>query len=98
MAKYFISGAVSEACRIKLFDNVNNDYIGYYDVVAPGTYEIVFSKSTVGDVDVTAETSLGKSESYGNVTPVNDEGKVVNITFPYNVLYGGNAGSYGVVV
>jgi hypothetical protein len=94
MARFAISGTVTEPCRLKFIDNTNGDYIGYYDVFTPGDYETVFEKNTVGKVDIMAENSIGKSVSYGDVIPLDGTGKTINISFPYLVIEGGNAGSY----
>jgi hypothetical protein len=98
MAKYFVAGTAAEVCTLKIIDNTNGDYIGYYNVSSPGAYELVFEKSTIGKVDIMAENSIGKSVSYGDVTPLDGGSKVINISFPFTVIRGGNASSYGVAL
>lgn len=94
MSLFYVSGTVTEPCILKIIDNTNGDYIGYYNADTVGDYEAVFEKNTVGEVDIMAENSIGKSVSYGNVTPLDGTGKTVNINFPYLLIEGGNASSY----
>ena len=73
MATYLISGTAQTACRIRLFNETDDEYLGYEDLSA-GNYTVKFRLNSQQDIMIAAEKSDGESRAYGKVTPIVSEG------------------------
>lgn len=68
MATYSISGNAGANCKVRIFVESGNEYLGYEDV-SSGAYEIKFRLNSSQDVLAVAEDANGQAAGYGSVTP-----------------------------
>ena len=70
MAKYKVSGSVSESCTVYIFQN--DDYKGKHYITSAGSYATVFEATASGNVIALAMNSSGRIVGYGEVTAMPD--------------------------
>jgi len=68
MATYIISGTSTDDCRVRVFSETDEEYIGYKDITV-GNYEVKFRLNSQQPMIAVGEKSDGESKAFGQILP-----------------------------